>query len=388
MAPPAQGTRHIGELDGLRGVACLLVLLWHLVHAPVEGATGWLAGVRLLLSQTWSGVDLFFVLSGFLITRSLEGRKSHRHRASDFLWSRAARLVPAYAALVAAYPILRGLCLSGRSPASLQLLFADRMPSWVYACFGQGWYVVFGSHGLASPFGSRYFAITWSLSAEVMFYLGTLVLFSLVPRERRFVVFAWFGLLAVLIRAGVAVYGDPVQLASYVLPPARMDAFALGALAAYLLESEGARAAASSVIAPFWILLLAGVALLVANGAPFSGRFPGTFSYSWFALFYTASLTWVLLNAGSPATRFLARGPLVWLGIISYSVFLWHFPLHYLYTGALGLSANYVSLPGEAPYLLGEIASVLAIGALSYHLIEKPAISWNRRREKRREALP
>ena len=80
----------IRELDGLRGIACALVLLWHLVNrqiGPQGGAWGW---TRTVLSQTWSGVDLFFVLSGYLITGILLTNATAHGRVDRIVFFRQA----------------------------------------------------------------------------------------------------------------------------------------------------------------------------------------------------------------------------------------------------------------------------------------------------------
>ena len=184
------------------------------------------------------------------------------------------------------------------------------------------------------------------------------------------------------MRAGLVLYAPSASLAAYVLPPARMDGFALGAVLACVFKSWTARGAGlpgPGLIFPAWLVLAAGTAALTCTDWVFSGRFAANFSYGWLAWFYTASLAWVILRSRTHPIRVLARGPLAFLGTISYSVYLFHLPLHFFYLRVLGLPEGYFSQPAKVIYLPLEIAVIVAVGTLSYLVVERPFIEWGRR---------
>ena len=154
--------RRIPELDGLRGVAILLVLFCHYVSSVVNLPIHTF-GSRLviLLNLTWSGVDLFFVLSGFLIGGILlEVRDSPRYFRT-FYGRRVFRIVPIYALMLMFYWVSKAVARSG--PA-IAWLFDKPLPWIAYATFtqniGMAWVHFFGAMPLA---------ITWSLAVEEQF---------------------------------------------------------------------------------------------------------------------------------------------------------------------------------------------------------------------------
>ena len=97
QTPKPSNSERILELDGIRGVAILLVVLYHYVAVPIPAdASAGLLFVRQLFSNNWSGVDLFFVLSGFLITGILIDHRNTRHYFKVFYIRRISRIFPLY----------------------------------------------------------------------------------------------------------------------------------------------------------------------------------------------------------------------------------------------------------------------------------------------------
>lgn len=371
----------IRELDGLRGLACALVLLWHLVNrqiGPQGGAWGW---TRTVLSQTWSGVDLFFVLSGYLIIRNLSRDSPRDGWVGRFIAARAFRLVPAYALLLAGAALLTAWV--ARSPAasdSEKLLVQGGNPLWVYVCFFQNWYPIL-KH-VQRPLGSEFLSVTWSLGAEIEFYAGSLLLFLYCPARLRLRALMGAAAAAVLFRCFIfAEYPFP-GISAWILPPARMDGFALGGCAALWLEQPSSREGAIRMLPAIkgcWAVLLALVVALALSEAPFVGKMPALFSYACFALFYAHTLVIILLIAGSPALGWLRRGPLAGLGIISYGVYLFHKPFHTLFANALHLSDTYLTFGNGAAYLPVELGLLILFSACVWVCIESPAIRLGRR---------
>lgn len=365
---------HVPELDGLRGVACLMVLLWHLVRLQLFHQSGWWGVVGLALSQTWSGVDLFFVLSGFLIVGSLLDRQHLSQQLESFACARIFRLLPGYAALFAAFAAVRWFYSFHAQSNTIHDLLAGAYPGWVYACFGQSWVLGLSPQASGPSYGPPFVAVTWSLCAEMEYYVLAALIVLCAPRRSRVAIFVAMVLGAELFRAVMSTHVSQLPLANSVLPPARMDGFALGALAAFTVRSQTARTVLRPVILPLWALLAAGFGFLtLLNSAPY-GSFASNFGYGWIDIFYVATLMLVALRSEQRHILVLGSGPLAWLGTISYSVYLCHQPVHALYTNLLGIPSVYLTMPEGITYWLGDILAVLAIGLAGYLLVERPGI--------------
>ena len=237
LSPPQTKDR-IRELDGLRGIACALVLLWHLVNrqiGPQGGTWGW---IGTSLSQSWSGVDLFFVLSGYLIIRNLSRDSGTPGWIRRFVAARAFRLIPAYALLLIGAALLTAwVARSPNAPASERFLVQDGNPLWVYQCFAQNWYPILVH--VTRPLGSEFVSVTWSLGAEVEFYAGSVLLFLLCPARLRIRALLGAAIAALAFRLFIIANYPYPGISALLLPPARMDTFALGGCAALWLERPG-----------------------------------------------------------------------------------------------------------------------------------------------------
>jgi peptidoglycan/LPS O-acetylase OafA/YrhL len=389
LATPQPKDR-IRELDGLRGIACALVLLWHLVNRQIGPQGGAWGAIRTGLSQSWSGVDLFFVLSGYLIVRNLARDSAREGWVGRFVSARVFRLVPAYALLLAGAALLTAwVARSPGAPASERNLVEGANPLWVYLCLAQNWYPILVH--VERPLGSDFLSVTWSLGAEVEFYAASLLLFIWCPPRMRLGVLLGAASGAMLFRYSIlATYPYP-GISAWILPPARMDTFALGGCAALWLEEPSAREGAERrmpLLKGCWALLLLLVGLLTLGEAPFVGRVPALLSYTCFALFYTATLVIIVARAGSPALGWIRRGPLAGLGIISYGVYLFHKPFHTLFANAMGLSDTYLTFGWGALYLPLELALLLLFSAAVWVCLENPAIRLGRRLGRRPPPAP
>lgn len=154
--------RIIKPLDGLRAIAIAMVLVWHYVTNAIDPALfgGGARVLQMVTSMTWSGVDLFFVLSGFLIGRILIAHRDSAHYFSAFYIRRCLRIFPAY------YLVLGLIAMLGMSPLAAQLpwLMDDLKPAWSYAAYLQNFF-------MGDGFGGNALSVTWSLAVEEQFYL-------------------------------------------------------------------------------------------------------------------------------------------------------------------------------------------------------------------------
>jgi peptidoglycan/LPS O-acetylase OafA/YrhL len=365
----------IPALDGLRGIAILLVLLRHAVFgvSSVQGveAHSRLAFLLLSLGQlTWSGVDLFFVLSGFLIGGILlDARLSPRYFQTFYI-RRAYRILPLYFLIIglSLLPHLLAEFSAARAAHTTPL----PLPWWSYATFTQNFWMA--HRGLFGPSG---IGITWSLAIEEQFYLTIPLLVRYIRPRNLFLVLltiiACVPWLRVLLHSSMAYPG----LASYVLMPTRADALSLGVLAALFVRDpdfwrwlQSHRAILWSVTALFFL----GVVYMTWQGYDALSFPMTTWGFSWLAAFYTC----ILLIAVSPASGFLQRvllnKSLAQLGTLAYCSYLVHVAL----MNALRhpLKAQFPQFP-VAAWLAGGVlgsALTLAVAALSYKYFERPLL--------------
>lgn len=346
--PGGSGQAHIAALDGLRGFAVAAVLLFHAGH----------------LSGGFLGVDLFFVLSGFLITGLLLGvvQGGGLVALPGFWARRARRLLPALVVVVVVtVPAVRVL------GAAEQLRFALGDLPWV-AAQAVNWHYITDQIGYWNASDTRVFAHLWSIAVEWQFYLLWPPVLVIAARgrhaQRTVAVLAVLGVLAslaLMVTLGAAV--DTTR--AYEGTDTRAVALLLGALAATApvrgLATRMPRRAADALC----LVLAAGLAMAwtVTDGekAPllFKG---GLFLHS------LAAAVLITVIAQVPGTRaariagsFLPRR----LGELSYSLYLWHWPVYLLLLPRLsGL--------GEWGATAAAVAVSLAAAAVTKRLVEDP----------------
>ena len=367
-AVPSRSAVRIPELDGLRGVAILLVLLCHGLFEQ-QPKSKLLTGLLVVGRLTWSGVDLFFVLSGFLIGGILlDACRSPRYYQT-FYARRVFRILPLYGLLLALFSI-RFLTPNG-SAGPLGAFSATVVPLLSYATFTQNI-----AMALAGTFGAGTMAATWSLAVEEQFYLT--IPWAIRQMSRRKLMWCLLGVViaAPVLRTALLVFYHHGGFAAYVLMPCRADALSLGVLSALLMRTPAAwtylLARRSKLVQLTW-LLASGLVVLTYRGESFSNS-SVVVGYSWLGLFYTACL---LLAVSTPSGWFrsaLRSGILRVLGLYSYCVYLIHLPLMEASRRLLGLTFPYSS---DAVQFLGGILGIacsLAIAALSWKCLERPLL--------------
>ncbi len=340
-SPDAAGFRP--DLEGLRGLAILLVLAYH-AGLPLPGG--------------FIGVDVFFVLSGFLITGLLvrERERSGRISLPAFYARRARRILPAAAVTIAVTACVMPFFVS---PLDLARFSGDGVASalsFVNIRFAAGDLDYFAPNGALSPF--RQF---WSLAVEEQFYLlwpTLLVAATWRGAPRRMAGAAVAAVLVASLVACLQVGQIAGPLAFYLLPTRAWQLAAGGLLA--IASPEVSRLPGRLAVALGWAAVpaLAFAAL----------RFDASLSYpGLYALLPTAAAAALVASGdrrGSPGAV-LRVGPMRFLGRISYSLYLWHWPF-------LALPAVLLGAAPSAPLTAALVAGAVVASYLSYRFVEQP----------------
>ena len=208
--------KRLPQLDGIRGVAIFMVLVWHLVCGPL-GAAG------SVLRLGASGVDVFFVLSGMLIAGILLDHRAASSYFRVFYLRRICRILPLYVVVLALFAALSS------GGARWRWLFADALPLWTYATFTQNIYM-----GLHHTWGAHPLAPTWSLSVEEQFYLLAPFVIRFAPRA-----VIGCGVAAGLILAPLARWAFP-GFHTDVMTPFRLDPLLFGVALALIVRAPRA----------------------------------------------------------------------------------------------------------------------------------------------------
>jgi peptidoglycan/LPS O-acetylase OafA/YrhL len=351
------------HLDGVRAVAITAVIAYHLGYLP----------------GGWVGVDIFFVLSGYLITTILMSHAGRPGRLSAFWGGRAKRLLPAVLLLLLTLSLYAWLGGTGLVPAQL------RTPALSTLFYSANWQEIHAGHSYFAQFTSPSpLEHMWSLAVEEQYYL------------------VWPLLLGVLVFATKSrwIHHQRRTLVLATVTLAILSATWMG-VAAHIYNTNRAYLGTDTRA---WELLLGGAAaLLWPPGSPVSrhrtwtlltglgvaGLLAGTWSYGgppgwvWdgglvaFAVCAALVIVGGVRAPNTPFARFLALGPLRWVGLISYSLYLWHWPVITLMTqDSTGLSG--------AELLTTRLLAMLAAACASFYLVERPLrrADWGRLRQR------
>jgi peptidoglycan/LPS O-acetylase OafA/YrhL len=361
----------IKELDGIRGLAVLMVLIYHyfnLLNLPLAVQGSLLARLHHFTHWFWSGVDLFFVLSGFLIGGIIIDNRESKNFLKVFYIRRALRILPAYSLLLISYFALR----SQLDPARFGQLFygnAPIFPEFSYFTFTQN---IFLGLAFATHHDSNIFlGPTWSLAVEEQFYLVVPFCLMVIPRRCWTTLLIGLAILALALRMLF-----PAQL-PYVITPFRMDSLFLGVLAALVVRQATLRAFLQKrkwILRSAFLLLLIIVALVVAKGII---KWLAA-EYSVLACFYTVLILIAVIESGSLHLAIFRFPPLRFLGLISYSLYLFNLPILWVVHGfVLGAQPSLNSAIACVVTLVSLIVTIVLASA-SYLFFERYFLSLGR----------
>jgi len=371
--PSSGAGERIRALDGLRGLAILLVIVWHYLVAGNQADPGSLHQFfNRTFSFAWAGVDLFFVLSGFLIGGILIDRRGSDDYFSRFWLRRFARLMPLYLIVIGLY-ILALPAAGFFYPARELWLFDDagKIPLWSFLLYVQNFYMA-----EANSFGPNWLSATWSLAVEEQFYLLAPLFLRFVPLRLLPGLLVALTVAALFIRNAYLGAGGSV-VGSYVLLATRWEGLLVGILVAFYYRKPAVRAWLKGH--PLWLMtalgiLLAGLAWLIMDRQQLHSPFMMEFGYSYLPLVAAAVLL-VALSVDWPVVkRVFVNSALVELGVISYGVYLLHQPVHGLVSLAMLGQRQQLHAPRDLIVALASFALTVAIASLSWRYIEKPVI--------------
>ena len=369
--------RRFGGLDGLRAIAVALVFVYHLFPGALPGG--------------FIGVDVFFAISGFLITSLLVREHQLRGgiRLIAFWRRRARRLLPALGLVLLVSSALalftRGDLLVGigKQIAGAALFVSN----WVFIATGTDYFA------RDTP---ELFRNTWSLSIEEQFYvilpLLVLALMRMTGRTSRVIPLLALGVGSAVLMFQLSTAGaDPTRIyfgsdthvfglllgaaLAVVVAPRRAHPLANAAASAvddsaFAPPLSAARQVFLAVVAAMGLGTLLWQSFTLVEGSPAS--FQGGFQLATLAALATV---WAITREGAAVGRALDVAPLRWIGERSYGIYLWHWPLLLIISAAFtGAAAARVLVP------ILTVASTIAVAALSYRYIEQPVRRFGLRR--------
>lgn len=357
----------IPALDGLRGIAILFVLLYHTVFSTFT--TSHVARAFYSLGRlSWSGVDLFFVLSGFLIGGILLDTKDSPQYFKTFYIRRAYRILPIYSAIVAAYVVW--LVALRAQNGQWTVSSVRQVPLWAYLTFMQNLWTAAGWTELMVC------GVTWSLAVEEQFYLTLPALVRRISRPALTWILVSVVIAAPVLRTAIHLIFKNGNVADYVLMPCRADTLCLGVLVAILTRTP--RLWNVVIARPSAVYWLAGITFLGPIWMTYKGfgQFDDTMvsvGYSLLALFYTSCLLLALTAHGVLQTIFHNRG-LRELGVLSYCIYLIHMSLVEGVRRLLALRFGDSTRPTHILSLAIGIPLIFAVAKLSWRFFEQPRL--------------
>jgi peptidoglycan/LPS O-acetylase OafA/YrhL len=358
-SPPVL-SRHIPALDGIRGLAIIWVVLHNATAQEFVSPRGVFYLLTLFTHTGWIGVQLFFALSGFLITAGLLDSQGAPHYFRDFYAKRALRILPLYYAVLLLVLVVLPRFVTLHAPfsshpqASLWLFIAN----WTNSV----------------PYGFGHF---WSLAIEEQFYLFWPLVVCWLPPRRLLTACVWIAVGALAVRSAMVAYGaDPGTV--YENTICRMDALALGGAGACVLRVPSLRDQVSRRLGVIgvatFVLFAAGIPLTHAYAI--TGSSGETLGYTLLALCSAIFVMSVALSQGrarAGVVSLLAWGPLRSFGKYSYAMYIFHNLLHKLW-GEPWLIARFGERPPvQVVFAYGLMILMLSylLAFCSYHLLEK-----------------
>lgn len=370
-AAPKDTAGRIPELDGLRGLAILQVIVCHYVANAEHSQLGfWPHRILSALTVGWSGVDLFFVLSGFLIGGILLDARKAPHYFRTFYMRRVHRILPIYYLWTGIY----GVLVAGAIwlfPGRYTVVASDLLRVPVQLLFLQNIFI-----GMPA-FTWMWFVVTWSLAVEEQFYLVAPPVIRFISRRKLVISLVATVLLAPVLRFLVFRYWMPGGFAAAFLMPCRADGLALGILLAIGWRRQSFQAYVGEHRAHLQGALM--VLLVVLGGLWWWLAHPlnlvtVTIGFTTVGIFYSGLLLLALSQTRGWVAGLMRGKYLGALGTISYCIYVVHDAFNQLaHRMLLHAPPQIYNAKGVGVTLLA-LMLTLAVASISWRCFEKPLI--------------
>jgi peptidoglycan/LPS O-acetylase OafA/YrhL len=353
MKPTTLGRSYYPALDGLRGFAILAVLFHHNFDFLPMPRFGWL------------GVDLFFVLSGFLITDILLRTKEQKNFLTNFFIRRVLRIFPLYYGIIVSFFIL----------APLAREFRDQY-SYCYIHRGMLWIPLQNLLQIISPRpnSNTVFDHFWSLSVEEQFYLFWPFMIVLCKRNKQliwFVSFVLFGF--ILFRLFSFLHFGSGMMFYQLQFRTRIDGLCIGSLIAIWRNISVKTVRKKLVVLSTIILSLHAIAFILSKTELNLPHF-SIVGYSTMGVFFGWILVVIIENRNKPSKILFENKAIKGLGKISYGLYVYHWPLLVLFKIYFIGSIMHLGLTDYQSYIIVSISAAIVaivVSIVSYNLFEK-----------------
>lgn len=353
-APGRVDKGFIPELDGLRGIAILLVMVHRFWPRSSVGVMADAAGAG------WIGVDLFFVISGFLITGILLDTKAEPGYFKKFYARRVLRIFPLY------YLFVGGVLLAFSGPE-------------LYANAGSPiWYLVHLGNVPESLLGNDvpyWLAPVWSLAIEEQFYLTFPWLVAAVSRKRLAQILVGMMIAAPLIRLGFMIAMPSQERIQYLFTLCRIDTIAIGCLLAIAVRAVDLQRHRVRIAKLAGGAFAGAAVIAIATGLDRTTMFGRTLGYTVVALGCASAVSLVLLARDAKATLPLRWSSLRYLGKLCFGLYLLHRPADTI----VGALAHRIGFEHDIWLIPAKVALAVLFATISWNLIERPFLSLKSR---------
>ena len=313
---PNTDQQRIIELDGLRGLAVIFVLIHHYYTGVLPAALPPVLGFFRDLTAPFclSGVDLFFVISGFIVGGIVIDGVGEHGFFKRFYIRRATRILPLYFSMYGLFLVATRVNQIHPNPMGLWLV-KNNMPLWSYAIFMQNYYMA-----LAGQAGGKFFAMAWSVATEEHFYLLFPVLLLWLGLRRVAMVCLALLLVCPIIRC--LALEHLTFFAAYAPFPSRADSISYGVLVAVAVRRwPGAMRTKSAQIMLSAFCVLVGILLALNSLRIIVLGDAAVFSF--LAAFYALVISIGVVNRGAIAPLLRSK-ILIFFGFISYALYMFH----------------------------------------------------------------
>lgn len=362
MQRKSKDSPHIIELDGLRGIAILLVLVYHFwtIYIVPFGKIS-----KIIVASTslfWSGVDLFFVLSGFLIGGILIRNKNSTTYFKTFYTRRFTRIFPIYFLSLTLFLLIRNLNFFKQIPD----LVNSPIPFWPFGLFIQNFYISI------SDLRPMWLAPTWSLAIEEQFYVFIPLLIFFINKQ----LIPYFLAITIFVSIAIKLYFGKYM--PEFCTPDRYIGLMIGVMIAYFYEHDLYWKKILTHNKYLWILPI----LIFVLGAIIlkTQKSALVIVFTWIAFFYGSILLIILSRKEGYLARLCKNSFLRFWGKYSYGIYIIHIPLYFI--------INFILFKESKPIINGyldilkpliPLFASLLIAFISFHFFEKRFLDFGKK---------